>query len=136
VEAAASFHFNSHEEIDMTKIVTPTTLEEDPAWEALRARGFDTGYVRMHGTNPRIISPIITVEEALERGFFPKGTQVRLGHKAGYDYQWIAALKAFNMGTYTVKKCTIDRSSSDYEFEEISGRWNSVMFEKVEDDVS
>lgn len=101
-------------------------------WAKLHEHGYDSDYVRMHGSNPRIIDPCVTLEEALA-GWFPKGTKAKWVDHNGYDYQRDQARE--KIGTdriLTVKCCRIGHSSSTYEFEEVEGQWNSVMFEKID----
>jgi len=109
-----------------------TEFVDGPEWARLREHGFDTDYVRMHGSNPRIIDPCVTLEAALQ-GWYPKGTKVRWVDHNGYEYERARARAAFDIErVYTVKCCTIGHSSSTYEFEDQDGKWNTVMFEKVD----
>lgn len=106
---------------------------DDPEFKKLEEHGFTSEYVHMEGTNPRYIKPIISLEGALSGGWFPKGTKVRWIDSNGFDYQRDRAREKIGTNrTLTVKSCNIGGSSSTYEFEEIEGRWNSVMFEKIE----
>lgn len=74
-----------------------------------------------------------TTEKLIEQGFYPRGTRVRLSRKrAGYDYQYDKAVEFLGFEeAYTVKWCRIGGWSSTYEFDEVSGGFNHVMFEKA-----
>jgi hypothetical protein len=105
----------------------------DPEFTKLQEYGFTSDYVMIKGTNPRIISPICTLESALNMGFFPKGTKVKWVDHNGYPLERDRARALFSLDrVLTVKSCNIGRSSSSYWFEEDSGSWNTVMFERVE----
>jgi hypothetical protein len=110
-------------------------LKSDPEFKKLEELGFVSEYVRMTGKGEdRQMHPDITAEEALALGFFPRGTKVRYLDRNGYDHQRQAARDALlnTEDSYVVNYCYIGRSSSSYSFKGIIGRWNSVMFEKVE----
>lgn len=108
-------------------------IQQDPEWDRLAEHGYISDYVHMHGTDPRICSPIITLEEAL-KGWFPKGTKVKWHPNAGWPHQEQKAQEVIGPDRIlTVKACSIGSSSSYYEFDEVEGVWNTVMFEKVED---
>lgn len=113
-------------------------LQEDKeAFDALAALGFRSDYVDMSGSDPRIIKPMITAEQAIAQGFFPKGTKVKWVNKNGYPHEREVAAATLNEDDiYEVELCRIGRSSSTYQLKDIYGRWNSVMFEKVEESVS
>jgi hypothetical protein len=100
----------------------------DPEFERLAEQGFESDYVSI---DARHIKPMLTLEEALQ-GFFSKGTKVRWKDNTGWPQDTERAAEVFDPeATYTVKRCRIGRSSSSYQFEEVPGRWNSVMFEKM-----
>jgi hypothetical protein len=77
-----------------------------------------------------------TPERLEADGFYPRGTKVRFINENGYDEprQW-ALEKLGTEKSYTVKWCHIGGWSSSYEFEEVDGSFNHVMFEKVSDEV-
>jgi hypothetical protein len=109
-------------------------LINDPEWKNWEKHGFTSDYVMMEGSNPRIVKPMSTAEAMLERGFLPKGTKVRWNNRGGYDFERKQAASILNESSvYTVKSCNIGSSSSTYELEEVSGRWNTVMFDKISD---
>lgn len=104
----------------------------DPEFKVLEDQGFISDYIMIKGKNPRTVHPIVTLEEAIERGFFPKGTKVKWVDHNGWDFERLWARDL--IGTervLTVEQCRIGQSSSKYKFNEIDGEWNSVMFEKV-----
>jgi hypothetical protein len=113
----------------MAKLITPEILE-NPEFTKLANLGFSSDYVTIKdGT----MSPGITADEATALGFYPKGTKVRWVDRNGFPYQRETARKTFDPSeTYIVQACQIGRSSSTYQFEGISGRWNSVMFEAID----
>jgi hypothetical protein len=104
-------------------------------WAKLEELGFVSDYVHLSGPpDARIMAPIITAEQALAQGFYPMGTKVKWRPNAGYAHEEQQA--QYEIGpdmVLTVKECRIGSSSSSYQFEEIDGQWNSVMFKKVED---
>lgn len=67
----------------------------------------------------------------------PEGRKVRFLNKNGYSIQREDALKHFNEGDIlTVQEILVDRNSSEVEFKEVPNeRFNTVMFEDVEEDV-
>lgn len=100
----------------------------DPEFDRLAERGFESDYVSIDG---RHIKPFLTLEQALE-SFFPVGTKVRWLDNTGWPSDTERAAEVFaSDATYTVKRCRIGSSSSSYQFYEVPGRWNSVMFEKM-----
>lgn len=106
-------------------------LTEDPEFEVLREQGFTSDYVYMSQGK---IKPCTTLEDAINMGFFPKGTNVRWRPNAGFPYEANKAEREIGSERIlTVKSCSIGSSSSTYEFEEIDGQWNTVMFKKVSD---
>ena len=66
------------------------------------------------------------------RGWPRNGQKVRFLNKNGYEYQLEKAKEAFNVDDeYTIKDCVVGMSSSYYKFEEVTGDWNTVMFEVI-----
>jgi hypothetical protein len=104
---------------------------DDPEFEVLKEHGFTSDYVMIKGTNPRMVKPIVTLESALENGFFPKGTKVKWVDHNGYPFERDRARGMLTDRQLTVKWCNIGRSSSTYTFEEVPESWNSVMFERI-----
>jgi hypothetical protein len=104
-------------------------------FKKLEELGFVSDYIRMTGKGAdRQMHPEVTAAEALALGFFPRGTKVRYLDRNGYDHQRQAARDALlnTEDIYVVQYCYIGRSSSTYSLKGIIGRWNSVMFEKVD----
>lgn len=61
--------------------------------------------------------------------FYPAGTKVRFLNRNGYEYEREHASNIFDVSrTYTVKTCAIGNWKSSYSFEEVDGRYNTVMF--------
>ncbi len=76
---------------------------------------------------------LMTGEPAWDLSGWPKnGTQVEFIGKNGYEYQLNKALETFKVGqVLTIKDCVVSSSSSIYEFEEVPGTWNTVMFRTI-----
>jgi hypothetical protein len=103
------------------------TITQDPEFVVLEEQGFISEYVSIKDGR---CSPLLTAAEAVAMGFFPRGTKVHWIDKNGFDFQRNQAREVFDPSLqYTVKRCHIGSSSSTYEFDEVPGRWNSVMFE-------
>ena len=105
-------------------------LTYDDEFGRLEEAGMSSSYVEIKNGHVR---PLLTLAQALAQGFFPKGTKVVWGtNENGYPYERERAEQTFSRTEYyTVKSCEIGSSSSIYEFEEVEGRWNTVMFEKA-----
>lgn len=76
------------------------------------------------------ISPAFTADYLLERGFYPKGTRLVFYNQNGRDFDREYALKQGlePWKVYTVKSCMVGDWYSHYEFEEVEGKFNTVMF--------
>lgn len=107
-------------------------LIDEAAFQQLTERGFIINYVarREDGT----LVPLMTADECVARGFFPKGTIVRIGHiqwrKKHPEYEHACRI----LGKYTlleVEECDIGNSSSRYKFQGYEGWFNTVLFEDV-----
>ena len=97
-------------------------------FDELTEQGFISEYV-MYDRDADVWRPAFTLEHILKCGFKPKGTKLRFDNHNGYDYQRKEAAKVFDMYSYyTVKECSVGRSSSTYKFEEVDGSYNTVMF--------
>jgi len=104
---------------------------KEEGFEALHDNGFESDYVAIDA-KAKTIRPAWTAEYLLSRGFIGKGSKVRFLNKNGYDGERERAAAIFvNDMPLTVKACRIGQSSSDYTFEEVEGRWNTVMFEEI-----
>lgn len=105
-------------------------LSYDDEFGRLEEAGISSSYVEIKNNHVR---PIISLKQALAQGFYPRGTKVGWRPNAGYPSEEERARKEIGPTIIlTVKSCDIGSSSSVYEFEEIKGRWNTVMFQKVE----
>lgn len=104
-------------------------------FDLLEVEGYEVTYVSITKTDDgqRVMRPAWDVERCREVAF-PKGTKLRLTGKNGYDAERKRAVDLIGDKVVTVAKAKIESWSSDYEFEEVSGLWNTVMFEKVSDD--
>ena len=79
-----------------------------------------------------VIRPAFNLETCQTCGH-GSGTKVRLNGRGGYDSERERANTSIGEKILTVKLCHVDSWSSTYEFEEMPGRWNTVMFEKIDD---
>lgn len=77
------------------------------------------------------ISPAYSIERCRECGF-AKGTRLRFIDRNGRDYDRANAREKIGDMIVTVSSCHIDSWSSDYVFEEVEGKFNTVMFEPEE----
>jgi hypothetical protein len=103
----------------------------DDEFGRLEEAGITSSYVRIKDGH---MKPILTLKEALAKGFFPKGTKVRWIDGPGNDWQRKNAREVLaDFPVLTVSHCEIGSSSSTYQFEEVTGTFNTVMFEKVSD---
>lgn len=112
--------------------------QDDAAFAALDELGYISDYVevRKQGDGSRLISPAWPAAQLRAQGFYIKGTKVRFINANGYEGERSRALEQIGIDRQlTVIFCYIGSSSSDYEFEEVSGRWNTVMFDKVPDKI-
>lgn len=106
---------------------------DQAAFDALEAQGFHSEYIEIDVN--KVWHPAVTLEQALEMGFFPKGTKVRWVDHNGYPGERDRARQTFTPDQILiVQACFIGRSSSSYQFEGIASCWNSVMFEKIEEE--
>jgi hypothetical protein len=111
-----------------------TEFSYDDEFGRLEEAGITSSYIEIKNNHVR---PIITLAQALAQGFYPRGTKVNWRPNAGYPGEADQAKREIGPNrVLTVKQCTIGSSSSRYEFKEIDGEWNTVMFEKVEESVS
>lgn len=102
-------------------------------FDELVESGYVSDYIEIthyQDGRPSVMRPAFDLECC--RGICsPKGTKMRFLYKHGYDGERKRASEIIGDRIVTVREATIARSSSDYEFEEVSGKWNSVMFEEV-----
>lgn len=106
-----------------------TKITQDPEFAVLEEQGFVSEYVSIQDGHCK---PLLTAADAIAMGFFPKGTKVLWIDKHAFPFQRDQAREIFDPTLqYTVKCCHIGSYSSTYEFEEIPGHWNSVMFEQA-----
>jgi hypothetical protein len=66
-------------------------------------------------------------------GMADAGEKVRFRGAGGYPQQLYDALEEFDVGEeLTVRDVRIDDWESTYRFKGVDGRWNTVMFERVQ----
>lgn len=74
-------------------------------------------------------------EEIRNMGFAGDGDKVRFLGRNGYDGELQRAKDIFwTDKTYTVAGVSVGGWSSTYTFEEVGGSWNTVMFERIDDE--
>jgi hypothetical protein len=103
-------------------------------FKKLEEHGYSSGYMQSQLSdcgNYVIWSPTFSLDWCKEN--FPgKGDKVRFMNQNGYDTEREKALKAIGLERIvTVVHCDIGSSSSSYTFEEVPGKWNTVMFDKI-----
>ena len=106
-------------------------VEKTEMFEALEQAGFTTDRMLITSNgNVSTIEPAYSAEELLGQGFKTKGTKVKFLNRNGYDHHLKRAQEAgMKEGDeFTIKITHIGDWSSDHEFEEIEGRYNTVMF--------
>lgn len=98
-----------------------------------------TGYVsemqsieHFKDDRPSIVRPAFDLASCQTCGY-GRGTKVRFTGRGGYDRERERAQNEIGEMILTVNVCRVDSWSSNYQFEEISGSWNTVMFEKIDD---
>lgn len=102
-------------------------------FDVLDAEGYSVSYVEIKTREDgvRVMRPAWDIERCREVAY-PKGTKLRLSEKNGRDVERARAVDLIGDKVVTVSKAVIDSWSSDYEFAEVEGCWNTVMFEKAE----
>lgn len=114
----------------------PNEIWNEAEFSRLEEYGFVSDYVHFRREGDNVyVDPAFSVEYLLESGFYPKGTKARYLGRNGYDAQreHIEKLGIKEGDILTVDKCEVGSSSSYYTFKELAGRFNTVMFEKVEE---
>lgn len=103
-------------------------------FDLLEAEGYSVSYIELTTLEDgqRVMRPAWSLECCREVAY-PKGTKMRLYGNGGYDAERKRAVDKIGDKVVTVSKAVIESWSSDYEFEEVEGLWNTVMFEKVEE---
>lgn len=105
----------------------------EEGFEELEEHGYTSDMVsitRGKDGGPTVIRPAFDLKCCMGVGY-PKGTKMRFLSKNGYEMELNHARETFNDQPVTVKMCYVGDWYSHYEFEEVAGRWNKVMFEKV-----
>lgn len=111
------------------------TEYDTEAFDALEEYGYSCEVVEIlrHKSGTTIIRPAFNLARCKEVGY-SAGTKVVFLNKNGYDMDRKRANDVIGENNpVTVRRCHIDSWNSDYEFEEVEGRFNTVMFEKFND---
>lgn len=108
---------------------------DEAAWKEWADHGMVCEYIHVDRETKLITPAFGRAVDQIARGFCPRGTKVHFLNKNGYDGERERAAAALaDHDVVTVKECRIGSSSSTYEFEEVEGKWNTVMFARLGED--
>lgn len=130
------FYYDPDAKIDDEEEEDREWINNDEEFAKLEELGFHSDRIEIiHEANSNIshVNPAFPAEHFLKSGFCPKGTKVRFLDFNGYDHdlKYARDRGMIKDSIYTVKAAYIGDWSSDYTFEEVDGRFNTVMFKEV-----
>lgn len=104
-------------------------------FEELAEAGFINEYVEIDH-EASVVRPAFDLEHLTNSGFLGKGKRVKFLNHNGRDSERELALKRglVEGQILTVKTCKVGTWSSEYSFYEVSGQFNTVMFEEVREE--
>lgn len=93
-------------------------------FKALEDKGYTVEYVTWKGD---VMHPAFDLE-CCEGVAHPRGTKLKFLFKNGRDSEQEEARERIGESIVTVKFASVGTWSSTYQFEEVEGKWNTVMF--------